>query len=148
VSLHARNGCGQPGGGYNRSSEKGASTAVSGLSPTVTKTDDKMYSSVDNDQFSDWLNEELKKREWTQADLARASGLTRQAISNYINERRNPDDQAIAAIARALRLPPETVFRIAGLDKSLPPILEELLHAQGQAGMAEAPAQANHLRGG
>lgn len=53
---------------------------------------------------------------WSQSDLARASGLNRQVISSYINLRRtNPEPDALVAIAHALNIPPEEVFRIAGI---------------------------------
>ena len=58
----------------------------------------------------------MKKRDWSQADLARASGLNRQSVSDYINQRRtNPDPNALVAIAKGLNLSPITVFRKAGL---------------------------------
>lgn len=77
--------------------------------------DDNSYAQVDTPpEFSDWLIREMNTRDWTQADLARASGLSRQAISNYISGRvAKPDENALKEIARALGYPPETVFRIA-----------------------------------
>ena len=64
--------------------------------------------------FSNWLLNELKKRDWNNSDLARHSRLTRQAVGNYINGR-TPSPEAVKAIARALKVPPETVSRQAGL---------------------------------
>jgi len=76
---------------------------------------DKMSSLMD-EHFSDWLLKELSKREWSQADLARASGLNRQSISDYINRRRtNPEPDALVAIAHGLNISPITLFRQAGL---------------------------------
>lgn len=70
-------------------------------------------------KFNDWLLEKLKEFDWSQADLARASGLTRAAISRYINDyARKPDEAALTKIAKAFKLPPELVFEKAGL---LPP---------------------------
>jgi len=40
--------------------------------------------------FSDWLLKELNVKEWSQEDLARASGLTTAAISKYLAGR-TPD---------------------------------------------------------
>lgn len=42
-------------------------------------------------------------------------------ISRLLRGERNPNPETLTAIARALRLPPETVFRAAGL---LPPVSE------------------------
>ncbi len=82
------------------------------------RIDDKISSTVDI-PFNEWLLKQMNERDWTQADLARASGLNRQSISDYINMRRpNPDPQALVAIAHGLNISPITVFRRAGL---LPP---------------------------
>ena len=71
------------------------------------------------DKFSEWLNEEMNKRGFSQSDLARASGLTRQVISYYlVGSSKSPNPQALIAIAHALGVSPISVFRKAGL---LPP---------------------------
>ena len=69
--------------------------------------------------FNDWLLIQLREREWSQADLARASGLTSAAISKYINGR-TPDETALRKIAHALKLPPELVFEKAGILPTKP----------------------------
>ena len=70
-------------------------------------------------KFSEWLSKKMKERNWSQSDLARASGLTRQAISYYLSEKsKQPDEFALQEIAHAFKLPPEEVYRVAGL---LPP---------------------------
>jgi transcriptional regulator with XRE-family HTH domain len=77
-----------------------------------------MYALMDNN-FIDWLLIEMGRRKWSQADLARESGLTRQSISDYVNRRRtNPEPGALVSIANALGVDPILVFRKAGL---LPP---------------------------
>jgi len=65
-------------------------------------------------EFNDWLLAKLKDFDWSQATLAKRSGLTRGAISNYINGR-IPDDAALNKIARAFRTAPDVVFRAAGM---------------------------------
>jgi transcriptional regulator with XRE-family HTH domain len=66
--------------------------------------------------FGEWLLEVIQGRGWSQADLARASGLTRAAISNYVNNKITyPDEHALARIARALQLPPEELYRRANI---------------------------------
>lgn len=83
--------------------------------------------------FNIWLLEKLKEKDWSQADLARRSGLTRGAVSNYVNGR-VPDDQALRKIAKAFNMPPENVFRAAGLlpKSSNDPWADELLHKINQ----------------
>ena len=68
--------------------------------------------------FRQWLEDELKRRGWSQADLARASGLNSGYLSRILNMERQVGPQTCRNIARAMGLPPETVFRRAGL---LPP---------------------------
>jgi transcriptional regulator with XRE-family HTH domain len=76
---------------------------------------DKIASLVDIN-FSDWLLDEMNKRGWSQAELARASGLNRQSVSDYVNRRRtNPEPEALVAIAHAFKISPITIFRKAGL---------------------------------
>ena len=68
-----------------------------------------------NKEFSKWLQKEMDKQEWTQADLARKSNLSRAAVSQVISENRGPGTEFCRAIAHALDLPEEEVFRQAGL---------------------------------
>ena len=71
-------------------------------------------------EFIDWLNNELNKRGWTQADLARQSGITTAGISRIMTGERKPGKDICTAIADALRYPPETIFRIARLLPNKP----------------------------
>lgn len=72
------------------------------------------------DRFVEFLLRELQVRDWTQADLARKAGLSRMAVSAVIAGKRDPGPDLCNAIAGALELPPETVFREAGLLRDLP----------------------------
>lgn len=88
--------------------------------------------------FGEWLQEILISRKWSQSDLSRAANISRQVVSDYINSKKlNPDERILIAIARALRIPPETVFRAAGLLPPLPldqpPNLAEWIHLYVQA---------------
>lgn len=69
--------------------------------------------------LSNWLVEYLRKNDLTQSDLARASGVHRQIISNYISGKvTKPDDEIVTKIAHAVKEDPEFMFRLSGL---LPP---------------------------
>ena len=83
-----------------------------------------MSTYVDKFNFPQWLQSEMDKRAWSQGDIAKRSGLSKQAISNYLNEQRSPNQDALAAIARALGYTPEFVLRLVGI---LPPIAESEL---------------------
>ena len=74
---------------------------------------------------------EIEKRDWIQSDLATRTGLSRQAISDYVNgKRRHYEPEALVSIAVALNLPAEEVFRIAGLlptnNKNLDELFERI----------------------
>jgi transcriptional regulator with XRE-family HTH domain len=71
--------------------------------------------------FSEWLLSEIRERGISQSELARRSGVTRTAISDVVTGRRNPGKELANGIATALSLPPEQVFRAAGI---LPPAAE------------------------
>lgn len=88
------------------------------LSATNFIIHDKMSLPMDCD-FSEWLTSQLNKKSWSQSELANKAGLNRQVISTYINRQRNkPDADVLIAIGKAFGIPPEEVFRAAGL---LPP---------------------------
>lgn len=70
------------------------------------------------DNFPDWLRKELDVRDWTQADLSRRSGVSTGQIARLLSGERGLGPDSILAIAKALKLPPEEVYRAAGL---LPP---------------------------
>lgn len=98
---------------------------------SLNSLDAKMYSLMD-ETFSQWVFENLKEKGWSQAELARRSGLTRGAISNIINNYRNrPTPETVKSIARAFGRPDEEVMRIAGYLTPKPTIevdSEEILY--------------------
>lgn len=77
-----------------------------------------MFLMRNRQDLSAWLEKELSERNWSQSDLARISGVHRAIISKIILGGSMPTPETLEAIARALKLPPEQVFRAAGL---LPP---------------------------
>lgn len=71
-------------------------------------------------KFNDWINEELAKRNWRQADLARAAGMDTATLNRILSMERRAGPESCQAIAHAFNLPPEEVFRRAGLLPYLP----------------------------
>ena len=65
--------------------------------------------------FSEWLFEELNRRDWTYAQLAKAGGISRASISLIISGDRQPGPKVAQGIARAFGYPAEDVMRRAGL---------------------------------
>lgn len=78
---------------------------------------------ADNINFGTWLAEELTRRRWEQSELRRYGGLTSGQVSRIISGERKAGPHACVIIARAMGLPPEEVFRRAGL---LPPVRESV----------------------
>lgn len=74
-----------------------------------------MYPMGNDRLFMEWLIDEISNRGWSQADLAKHAGMNRQAVNKLINGERNPGPDSCQAIALAFKLPPEFVFRKAGL---------------------------------
>lgn len=93
-----------------------------------------MYVMADTETFGQWLLGEMGERKMSQSDLARAAGVTRAAISDVINGRRNPGKDLARGIAVAFSLPPEQVFREAGLLPPAPMVDEEIERIIYEAG--------------
>jgi transcriptional regulator with XRE-family HTH domain len=88
-----------------------------------------------NASFADWLLDEMNKQGLSQATLARKAGVSRAAISNVINGTRGLGVELCTAIAFAFGIPPETVFRAAGILPNRPGTdedFEELKHLFSQ----------------
>lgn len=69
--------------------------------------------------FSDWLTEELNSRGWTYSELARRAEISHSTVSTVVSRASRPGPDFCLGIARAFSLPPEEVFRKAGLLPSL-----------------------------
>jgi transcriptional regulator with XRE-family HTH domain len=65
--------------------------------------------------FGTWLALQLQRRDLTQADFSRITGLSTGIISNWINGSREPTARSIARVAQGLRLDETDVLRAAGL---------------------------------
>jgi transcriptional regulator with XRE-family HTH domain len=82
--------------------------------------------------FVAWLKNELVAQNWSQADLSRATGLSSGTIANVLNEKRKPGVDFVLAVARALRVEPEDLYRRAGFLPRKPtlnhgPIINEAI---------------------
>ena len=74
------------------------------------------------DDLETWLKGELGRRGWSLREVARRVGVSHTAIINVANGRTKPGADLCRQIALVLQVPPETVFRRAGL---LPPEMPE-----------------------
>mgnify|MGYP003681892208 CR=1 FL=1 len=72
-----------------------------------------------------WLVAELDDRGWSQRELARRARLSHTTISQVLSEVRAPTWDLCAQVARALGVPVDDVFILAGLKRPLPPAVAE-----------------------
>lgn len=82
-------------------------------------------------KFITWLSQELSEREWSNADLARHSGVSEGQLSHIFSGTRGVGDRTLEKIARALNLPKAELLRRAGLLPEPPrhdPLLAEIIH--------------------
>lgn len=83
------------------------------------------------EDFANWLEEKLRERGWQPSDLARKANLGNSTVTRILNQSRGAGPEVCAAIAHILQVPPELVFRKAGLLPPKPepvPGLEELAY--------------------
>lgn len=68
-------------------------------------------------EFTDWLDEKLKEKEWLPATLADKAGISRSGLSNLYTGKRKPGSAMCKRIAKALGVDENTVFIKAGIMK-------------------------------
>lgn len=86
--------------------------------------------------FDEWILDELRKREWTPATLAKKSGINAGSLSHILNGSRNPGPDSCIAIADAFGVPREEVFRVVGWLKPIPreeKTVKEIIYTVDQA---------------
>ncbi len=93
-------------------------------------------------EFYTWLTEHLTRRGWGVTELSRQIGLTHSAVSHVMSTRNQPSPRFCAAVANALGVSVEEVYRHAGLLPQLPQISDpHETHIQRLAEQLRAIAQ-------
>ena len=72
------------------------------------------------ENITNYLLNEMEKRNWKPADLAKRAGVDSGLLSRILNGERNAGPDTCTSIAQALNVPPEVVFRKAGILPSKP----------------------------
>ena len=72
------------------------------------------------DRFTDWLELEVKDRGWSFEELGRRAHVSSGHLSKIRTGAQLPTWEVSVRIAYALKMPPEVVFRKAGLLPPLP----------------------------
>jgi transcriptional regulator with XRE-family HTH domain len=71
---------------------------------------------TDEFAWADWIVQEREKHNWSQAELARKIGSSRQTINNYESRRRaDPDIEILTRISKAFGYSALHLPRLAGL---------------------------------
>lgn len=100
-------------------------------------------STMTDTNFPKWLEQQRNEKGWSQSDLSRAAGISRQVISDYEGYKRKFfDEDILKKIARAFKMPPEHVFRMAGLlpqKADTDEWVEEMNHKMGLLDHAKRP---------
>lgn len=89
--------------------------------------------------LTQWLLQQLHGRDWRAADLAHRAGITEATLSRILSGKRKAGPEVCAALADALQVPAEQVFRIAGLLPSVPDAVEQEDEALGLFRRLDAP---------
>ena len=80
--------------------------------------------------FSTWLLNILQERKMSQSELARSARVSKGTISNLVHGTAGVGPDSLNAISRALKLPPEIVFRAAGIlppERASEEVIEEII---------------------
>lgn len=77
--------------------------------------------------FPEWLAAELQTRKMSQVELAKKSGVTPAQISRILSGQRGAESKTLYSIAVALKVPPEEVYRVAGIWNEKEPPEDSLL---------------------
>lgn len=81
--------------------------------------------------FQDKLKELMTQKNMKAVDLARATGLSEAAISDYLKGKKEPRGRQSIAIAEALRVSLDTLWETGFQEKSFPTRPEETQNIQG-----------------
>jgi transcriptional regulator with XRE-family HTH domain len=71
-------------------------------------------------EFFSWMNSELEDRGWSYNELARRAGFSSGTVSMVMTGKNQVSWEFCAGVADAFGMPPEDVFRKAGLLRPTP----------------------------
>lgn len=89
-----------------------------------------MFTTMNKIEFGTWVRQEREKKNWSQSDLARESGLYRSIINNIETGKSNSAPATLTALANAFGYPPKFLFELVDLlpvEAELSPLKQKLL---------------------
>ena len=99
--------------------------------------------------FGYWLQDRMNEKGLTQRELARRAHVSQGSVGNVIRGDRKPGEKLCRALAIVLGLPPEEVFRAAGIlppDPGKPPGFEEWVYLYMTASESERQEMLDYAR--
>lgn len=91
--------------------------------------------------LSEYIREMRKRKDWSQRDLATASGISNAEISRIESgKRKEPSPSVLKAIANALNVPVEEVLQHAGVIERGKAVVDEVLERVGSTHVSELSA--------
>lgn len=66
-------------------------------------------------EFITWINTELDQRGWSRSEAARRGGFSSSTLDKVVGGFSKPGPVLCRGLARAFGLPPDEVFRLAGI---------------------------------
>lgn len=82
-----------------------------------------------SESFSAWLQRQLDRREWSQADFARRAKVSTGLVSNWLAGERRPNPSSCDRIADVFLVDVDEVLAIAGHRPRLPQDRLDEIHA-------------------
>ena len=90
-----------------------------------------MFSTMNKVEFGEWVRQQRSHRKWTQADLARESGLYRSLINNIENGVSESAPKTLSALAKAFGYEAQYLFELTEIlpaKTKLSPARQKLLN--------------------
>jgi transcriptional regulator with XRE-family HTH domain len=78
---------------------------------------DRARGNTGSQQYADWLKEELRRRNWSQSELGRRSGILPSVISRWLRCEWGPDASSALKVANALGVDVDFVLELAGHER-------------------------------
>lgn len=86
-------------------------------------------------KFRNWLLEEMRVRDWNNTDVARAAGVSKNAVGKWLRVEmddlwRRPGYRSLVSLSKALNVSLDTVLQAASLerqDKTLTPLQKDVM---------------------
>ncbi len=88
---------------------------------------EKVNDNHNNGDFAEWLQDEMDKRGWSQAELVRRSRVNSGLLSQVLSRKRRPGSKFCLGVAKAFKIDDSIVMLKAGLISEKPNNNDEVI---------------------